>query len=175
MEVSLGNPIIFTLTISGASGGIPGQSATVALYKGGNYLDWNDNTFKSSGWGTKYQALTEADDGQYLASISTLLLSVVANDVLAAHYLVTGTVNAAASEPILVVGTQESLDDIYANTEFARKMIGNKAIEAAGNPGTIIYYEDDDTTVFKTVELLDKDGGPVTESAGTPAQRSRAT
>lgn len=49
-------------------GGMTGLAPTVALRNAAgttSYLDWNDNTFKTSGWTTKYASMTEVERGHY--------------------------------------------------------------------------------------------------------------
>ncbi len=58
---------------------------------------------------------------------------------------------------------------------LARKFITNKMAETAGDPGTVILYDDDAATPLKTWALLDGTGGAVTSSAGEPASRGAAT
>lgn len=61
-------------------------------------------------------------------------------------------------------------------TMYAMKIATyNRAVETAGNPGTLVIYQDDSTTAFATMQLRDASSGAVTSAAGEPAQRTKAT
>ncbi len=80
------------LSVSGGSGGVTGLSPTVALRDAAttnSYLDFNDNTFKTSGWTTKYASMTEVERGHYQRALNVSTLpSVAAGKVYAAEYRV---------------------------------------------------------------------------------------
>lgn len=82
-------PLILTIEKEGV-GGVTGKSPTVALRNAAgttSYLDWNDNTFKTSGWTTKYASMTEVERGHYQRILNSSLVSaIVAGFKVAAEY-----------------------------------------------------------------------------------------
>lgn len=59
---------------------------------------------------------------------------------------------------------------------YAMKIVSlNRAVETAGNPGTLVIYRDNGTTPFATMQLRDAAGGAVVSATGEPAQRAAAT
>lgn len=62
-----------------------------------------------------------------------------------------------------------------AGVLYGLKMVTfNRAVETAGNPGSLAVYADDGTTVYATMALRDGSGGAVTAGTGEPAQRGAA-
>ena len=152
------------------SGGITGLSPTVAVRTcvtgTPSYLDWNDTTFKTSSWGSKYQIMTEIELGHYqwILNISTLALA--AGTQLSAEYYMSSSGLVGVDADII------SVVNVGQNAKFLRQVATNRLEEAAGNPGTLILYDDGGSTPLMTWDLLDSTGGAVTATAGSPARRA---
>lgn len=64
-------PLVFELVDLATGQTVSGESPTVGLYKSntGEWLDWSDNSWKSSGWVEQFTAMTELEtQGRYLKS-----------------------------------------------------------------------------------------------------------
>lgn len=86
----------------------------------GKLIDWNDFTFKSSGWTTRQLALTETDAtneaGWYRYSFNTgSIVSPVANDVYTVTVRQTSLTNASNVPQFGVIRTGSFVDTIAAN------------------------------------------------------------
>jgi len=164
-------PLFLTVRREGV-GGITGLSPTVALRDGStidSYLDFNDNTFKTAAWTTKYASMTDVERGHYQRSLDLSALSVSEGDVLIAEYHVdnSGDVVGDSADLLAVVVPPSGVD-----LALVRKSITNRMEESAGNPGTLILYDDDGTTPLMTWQLRDESGGGIVATVGTPARRS---
>ena len=162
-------PLFLTIEREGV-GGVTGQSPTVALRDAttlNRYLDFADDTFKTSGWTTKYAALDEIERGHYQKAIDPSALPIEPLDVLVAEYHVDdgSDVVGDASDLLIVVQIQESV-------WFARKAITNRMEEFAGSPGQLILWDDDGVTPLMSWQLRDGTGGAVQLAVGAPAKRS---
>jgi hypothetical protein len=166
-------PLSLTIRRAGV-GGITGLSPTVALRRAttaGSYLDWDDGTFKGSGWSTKYASLTEAERGHY---VRTLDLSGVpgatAGLFMLAEYRVDngGDVVGDAQDVVSVVTTN-------TDTILLRKALTNRMEESPGNPGTLILNDDDDMTPLINQQLRDFAGDATIGVQGSPARRTKAS
>lgn len=89
-----------------STGGITGLAVTAALRDPNDstsYLDWSDLTFKTSGWTTKFQSLTEYGNGFYGVNLD---VSSITNFPSAKHaaveYDISGTV-VAVSQGLLTI------------------------------------------------------------------------
>lgn len=144
------------LTVAQAGvGGLDGLTPTVAIRKADTapsptpfYLDFDDGTFKTSGWGTKKAPLTGYGDGRYTRIVDmTALNSVAANDQLVAEYEVNESGNIGSDHDVITV----------------REAVSTEVVEAQAN----IAYND--TTFVMTIAAwLDRDGVTVT----SPTQAS---
>lgn len=154
-------------------GGIPGQHPTVRVRKGStvdSYLDFADNTFKLGGWSLKDAPLTEVGDGHYQRVLNLSVLPVVYNDVLVAEYDVNDGLDVVGSAADLLIVTEYGAD-----LAVVRKSVTNRLETFPGNPGTLILFDDDGTTVLGRWELRDSAGGGIIATAATPAKRSAKT
>lgn len=158
----------YTLCVSqDVSGGVTGLSPTVAMRRGASqtlYLDWNDLTFKSSGWVVKYQPLVELERGCYGGVLDLTEIGAVEGDSFALQYDAPGY--GSAVDLILCTSPTASAD-----LTLLRKLATNRMVETPGNPGTLELYDDDGTTVIGTWQLADYTGGAVIGSIGAPARR----
>lgn len=71
-------PLTFEIydLVTGAT--VTGESPTVSIYRtsDGYFFDWDDDTFKASGWTTKEQTLTEiGTEGRYYESVDSTAFS----------------------------------------------------------------------------------------------------
>lgn len=163
-------PLSLSVTEDGA--GIEGLAPTVALrdVATGAYFDFADASFKSSGWGTRDASLTELGRGRYerpiaLASIPALLPGQLLSAEFRADY---GGRSGDAFELLEISATDDAV-------LLLRKLATNRLEETSGSPGVLRLFDDDDTTVLKTWELRDENGGPIAASAGAPSRRGAAT
>ncbi len=157
-------PLFLTITREGL-GGVPGKAPVVALRKNGTdeYLDFADNTFKMAGWTTKEQVLVDLTGGHYRYNVSAPAIGVVAGEMLIAEFKVDdgAAVKGAAQDFIMI-------EDL----PVMRKIVTNRLEDFPGNPGTLILYDDDGITPFRSWELRDATGGAVTAAVGAPAKRT---
>lgn len=162
-------PLALTIDQEGV-GGISGLVPTVAIRRGttaGSYLDWDDNSFKTSGWATKYAPLTESERGNYERLLDLALVpGAPAGTVLVAEYHVDngGDVKGDDHDLLFVVSTQTDLT-------LVRKLLVNKLVETPGSPGVLVIYDDDGVTPLKQWELQDYTGGATMGTQGAPSRR----
>ena len=156
-------PLFLTITREGA-GGVTGKAPTVALRNNDtdDYLDFADNTFKAVGWATKFQPLTELAGGHYRYNISAPAIGALPEDVFIAEFKVDdgSAVRGAAQDIILI-------EDL----PVMRKIVTNRLEDFPGNPGSLVLYDDDGVTPFRSWELRDATGGAVSAAIGAPAKR----
>ena len=165
-------PLSLNLQREGA-GGISGQHPTVRLRQGsttGSYLDFSDGTFKSAGWGLKDAPMVEVGDGQYQRVLNISMLPVAYNDVLVAEYHVDDGLDVVGSAVDLLIVIEHGAD-----LAFVRKSVTNRLETFPGNPGTLILFDDDGSTVLGRWELRDSAGGGIIATVATPAKRSAKT
>jgi|HubBroStandDraft_2_1064218.scaffolds.fasta_scaffold00001_51 hypothetical protein len=155
-------------------GGVPGLTCTVAVREApttNSYLDWNDYTFKTVGWVTKFQPMTDIGNGMYQAILNVPLLGFTPltglPQILVAEYNSSGVgTSGLASDTIFV-------SELRPDAKLARQYDTNRATTIGGLPGTFTLYEDDGVTVQSTQTLLDFAGNAVVNTPGTPAQRGK--
>lgn len=153
-------------------GGITGKSPTVALRNtvDGKYLDWNDLTFKASGWVTKYGSMDEGERGNYQRLFHPQDVGAVAGTIMVAEYHVDDGVDVVGDASDLLVFVRSGQD-----TSLLRKALTNRMWESGGAPGNLVLFDDDDSTPLLNWHLTDAGGGGVAETVGAPARRSKAT
>ena len=111
-------PLTLTLTQDG-TGGVTGLAPTVAIRLGSSltsYLDWDDITFKTSGWGTQFDVMTEVGGGHYNRSLNVAgLVGAGVGDSLVVEYAVDdGGANVAVdSDTIVLQASAERLKEIW--------------------------------------------------------------
>lgn len=176
------------------NGGVSGLSPTVAIRtESGDYLDWDDLDFKSSGWTTKYQLMADKGGGHYEMSLALNTVGPVSNPAatpyLICEYFVDdgGLIKGMDADTVTFLPSLNRISLDTHNTWLAiqntlqphivllRKHITNRIHEASGNPGTMVLYDDDDSTPILTWELLDETGGVIVPAIGSPARRAKAT
>jgi hypothetical protein len=156
-------------------GGVTGQAPTVALRNisaglPSSYLDWSDATFKTSGWVTKFQPMTEIGGGYYQQILNVAALLLPVDTKLAAEYAVN---NGAGVQGI--DADMYEVVEVQAEVNTLRKALTNRLEEAPGNPGTLVLYDDDAHTPLLEWNLTDTTGGPVVATVGSPARRSASS
>ncbi len=169
-------------------GGVVGLTVTVAIRRAsdGYYLDWNDSTFKASGWTTQNGSMTDLGTGHYQRTWAVGALAT--GTLLIAEYLSAGVIATHARVQVVkaVADVPGAVWDVVAASHVASGSVGeiatllrqlgfNKLVETAGNPGTLQLYADDGVTVIKTWQLTDSSSGAVTAQTGAPAHRAAAT
>jgi len=164
-------PLVLTINQEGI-GGITGKSPTVAIRQisTGYYLDWADDTFKVSGWTTKYAVLSELERGHYQRLLDITAISSSANSVLAAEFYVDDGAGVSGVDHDLLIITDDT-----DNISLLRKHTTNRLEHASGDPGSLTLYDDDDTTPIRTWSLTDENGDEVFPTVGAPAKRGKAT
>jgi len=166
--------------------GLPVSGLTVNVQlrdtKTGNYLDFADNTWKSSGWTQKQAQLSDLGDGSYQYDWNSAL-SVTSSMIVAAEFEVTSVGYEAESTDYILFGLHAfSPDDVAA-------AVWNRPTAAHTTPGTfgvlvkdtganvstikeietgrwkiennqLILYASDNTTEIARFNLFDRDGQP---------------
>jgi hypothetical protein len=152
-----------------SNGGVTGLTPTVALRKlpsTDNYLDWADMTFKTVGWGVKYQTLNEVERGNYQLILNVAALALPEGTKLSAEYRAAGYGDDA---------DQLIISKLRPQVTYLRKVATNRLEEASGVTGTLKLYDDDNATVIQTWALNDEAGGSILPTSGTPAKRGAGT
>lgn len=171
------------LVVTDRNGGITGLTVVVRLRDGrtlGSYLDFSDNTFKTSGWTSLTDSLTEIGDGFYALSggldLTTITNLSASTHYLIAEFLVTGafTAGSAMTEILLrrdvydlaLALIRRSVADAEPLSAF--RSLGG-AVQKLTNRVRVVgsqleIYESDDTTVSKTQTLsTDEAAVPIVE------------
>jgi hypothetical protein len=152
-------------------GGLTGLYPTVAVRNisvglPAQYLDWDDGTFKSGGWGLKYAVMAEIERGNYQLLLDIAALGLAAGAKLSAEYHVdtrAGSGDDAEVFDILAAGSED--------LALLRKALTNRMEESPGNPGQLTLFDDDGASILLRWPLRDVSGGAVTATVGTPARR----
>jgi hypothetical protein len=111
-------PLTLTLTKEDV-GGLTGLSPTVSVRLGSDetyYLDWDDQTFKTSGWVDKATQMVEVGGGHYTKPINiSTLIGVSPGDSLIPEFAVDGgdDLKGAASDTIVLVSSFAKLKEIW--------------------------------------------------------------
>jgi hypothetical protein len=164
-------------------GGITGLTVAVRIRDGrttNSYLDFSDDTFKTSGWSAQTASLTDIGDGFYSLS-SGLDLSAITNlpaatHYLVAEYLVNGSVAGSAMTEILMrrdvydlalsllqrsIADAETLPNFRSLGGAIQKLVNRVRIDAT----QLEVYEADDSTVSATQTLTtDANADPIVEA-----------
>lgn len=157
------------LSVVQSGSGVPGLTATVAIRQGGttnSYLDWADNTFKTSGWTTKNEPMADLGTGVYQAAIDVAALGFTPLTglprELVAEYSIVGYSGVGGIDYIIV-------SELRPDAKTSRQFNTNKL--AALAPGVLTLYADDGVTVQSTQPLTDATGGAVSNTPGSPQVR----
>ena len=173
--------------------GMADLKAAVRRQSDGKWLDFDDGTFKSSGWGTQQQTMTEYQagiaPGFYRFTLDTSSFGtadtyvIVIQEVPATLYLYTslteirvgGTVpTAGIADAVLAASVAgRAAGSLGATVNRVRQHWENRLETASGSSGNHVLYDDDDVTPLLTFDVKDVAGGAVTIPAGIPTRRSR--
>lgn len=139
------------------TGGVTGLAPTVAIRDAvsSKYLDWNDMTFKSSGWTTKNKAMTDLGTGVYQALLNVSVLGyTLANlpERLVAEYTVAG-VNASLLRDTITVGaqaTQTTELHVLSGLDKTKSLVVTPSLRTAGTISQTITESGSQVTVTRS-------------------------
>jgi hypothetical protein len=94
------------LTVNDSGGGVIGLTVDLEILDANtqnSYLDFNDNTFKTIGWTTKSQSVTDVGGGRYslFGGLDISVINAVPNKLIL-EYNVSGSKSAVVSEELLI-------------------------------------------------------------------------
>lgn len=152
-----------------STGAVTGAAPTVAIRRKSDnfYLDFNDNTFKASGWTTRTQTLAE-QTGNELAGVYSYTWNT--NPEISAH----GEYAADFAWTDSGVTNYETEDLKFTKLDLAAKILANK-LTINSVTGVLSVYEDDQTTVAETWPTTDKNGATTVLEGTGPANRGAPT
>lgn len=162
-------PISLVATKNG--GGVSGLTVVVQIRDAStvdSYLDFDDDTFQTSGWTTKQASLADLGDGFYALSggldVDAFTNLPAGSHHLSLEYIVTGSISGSAIDHLLLrrdvydlalALLQRAISDAEALPEFRslggaiQKLVNRVRI----NGTTLEIYEADDTTISNTQSL----------------------
>jgi hypothetical protein len=133
--------------------GLPVTGLTIRVQvrdtKTGYYLDFADNTFKSSGWTQKQQTLPDIGNGQY-QYLWNASLSVIDSAIIAAEYEVVDLDYAAETTDFLLFGTS-ALDPSDVAREVWRRQTSMDSAYP-GSYGVLVVGTDENVAIIKGIE-----------------------
>ena len=183
-----------TLTVDKEDvGGLTGLSPTVAVRDGAttdSYLDWADDTFKTSGWVTRYQALSEVGGGHYQAILDVDALGLSAGDMLIAEYMVDEAAAKGAAHDVVVIVAADSdlITEVWDHDITGREATPNSAARVVDLQNKLVrgrlrtnptadqleLYDPVDDAILLTWSLTDFAGGSIANVVGAPFDRRKA-
>jgi len=115
-------------------GGVTGLTPTVAVRNANtanSYLDFSDSAFKTSGWTTKYQSMTEVERGHYRLTLDIDSLTVSAGDNFIVEYRVneSGIISDAQDRLIVVNSLYDIAGDVWDEATIAHTSAGTFGTE----------------------------------------------
>lgn len=159
-------------------GGVTGKSPIVRLRDGttsNSYLDFADNTFKTSFWTTQDQALAEIGNGHYSYVLDLSLITVlVVGNMLVAEFMVDDGGDIIGSDHDIIIIGLTTFESLLTDISLIRKSVTNRMEEAPGNPGVLTLYDDDDSTAILQFQLRDALGNGIASPALSPARRGKS-
>jgi hypothetical protein len=166
MRAEPGAVVPLNLTVN-KEGGVTGLSPTVAVRRGTSYwLDWADSTFKTGGWTTRKQVMTEIGGGHYVQSLDFSTVPVIPGETLVVEY---------DTESVDYPGVVSEALTVDRDTDFLRKLATNRLEQSSGAPGHLVLYDDDGVSPLKDWAVTDEAGGGIAALTGVPAHRGAAT
>jgi hypothetical protein len=166
LEVGSSVPLVLTVEQEGV-GGLVGLTPTVAVRRGTTeYLDWDDSTFKPTGWVERKRVLTDVGSGHYATFFDGSAVDVVPGETLVAEY---------DTESVSYPGVDHESVVVLRDTDFLRKMATNRMEQTSGAPGQLTLFDDDGFTPIKSWEVRDEFGGGIAPQVGVPARRGAST
>ena len=148
------------------NGAVTGLTPTVRVRDGttlDSYLDWDDDTFKTSGWTLQDGPMTETSPGQYTRNLDTSLLTLTSGQVLVLEFDVTGAVTGIDADSLTIEG-------LFASVETVRKIVDNR-LEVDLTAQELVLFDDDGTTPLKRWPLETDAAEPVTTVVGVQTKR----
>ncbi len=162
-------------------GGVAGLTVVASVRDGGTYLDFSDNTFKSSGWGQKTTALSDLGAGFYTGALDVNSITNIPNTTnnLVIEYTVSGSYSAvalgvvsfyqsvpSASENATAVWSATPATELLDDISFLSQTLKNKReIKKIGNVWTLFVYADDGVTPILSKPLKDVGGDDISDIA----------
>jgi len=142
-------------------GGVAGATPTVGIRESDTddlYLDWDDMTFKTSGWGTQYAAMEDHGNGYYRRLLNFSAITNLTTDptkMLVAEY--TAPAHGVAQD--LIQMNPVMLEEIRDG------VIGTGFIDVASDPNgwQELRYQRGTNTVVARFELYDQDSVRITQ------------
>jgi len=117
------------------AGGVTGLTPTVSLRDSttmNRYLDFNDNTFKTSGWTTKDANMSEVEDGHYKYDLDVTSFSASVGSIYIVEYAVNdgGSVVGNAHDRLVVVSSYYDIpSDMWDEATSAHVSAGTFGLE----------------------------------------------
>jgi len=176
LEVDYNNAAyVLTLTVNLLnSGGVPGLNPTVAIRLApttNEYWDWATNTFKTSGWTTQFEPMTDLGTGRYQAVLNVAAMGFTPlsglPQTLIAEYNIPNPGHQGISTDEITVS------ELRPATTRTRQYATNRMETVA--PGTMTLFQDDAVTPLTTQTLTDAGNGPIVNAPGAPQKRGAAT
>jgi hypothetical protein len=121
-------------------GGVVGLAPTVALRNAAtlnSYFDWADSTFKTSGWTTKYAAMTAVERGHYRRALDlSTTPSIIEGMALVAEYHVdNGSGIIGDAHDIITVADAAAIAAAVWDAQLADHLDAGTTGEALANAG----------------------------------------
>lgn len=187
------------------TGGVNGLTSIVAVRRvvDGFYLDFNDNTFKSSAWTTRQQTMTQPSTsnspGVYQLIWNSSLSVSALGDYVAEYQITTVGSEQVASDNVafvsdikavvdaILVDTNEMQGKLPTNNimgssvkddqdtviKLIKQFFVNKLELSDGDVENWVIFDDDDVTPLLKSNVTDKNGGAITSQLTVPANHSR--
>lgn len=158
--------------------GIPGLNVRVALRRSSDnyYFDFNDSTFKASGWTQQYDTLNDIGSGKYQVAWDSSILSGAAEVLIAEYEALTSGYEAEAQD-VLLFGQAGAVTPAQVAAA-----VWEASMAAHNNPGTfgggvnriydtesgrwqiinnqMVFYKEDNVTEIMRFNLYTRDGQP---------------
>jgi hypothetical protein len=166
-KVERGRDTVPLVLVINKATGVTGLSPTVAIRYGVNssfYFDFDDNTFKTSGWTTRRATLSEIEPGLYelAGGLDTSAFANLDSSVkyLVAEYEADGAVD---TDIIELVELEESITEILRIAK--NRLVVNISTQK------LELYNDAGDTVIQSWDLATEGGEPVATSFGVQTKR----
>lgn len=173
-------PLDLTLEQEGV-GGITGKAPTARLRDGtttDRYLDWADDTFKTSGWAQLDVALLEVGRGHYSEHVHLAAIGAALGNIFVAEFHIDDGADVKGEDSDVIIVGEDGLISfvaLEADVKLIRQSITNRMEEFPGTPGRLILWEDDGVTPRMQWDLRDAAGNGIVATVGAPAKRSVGT
>ncbi len=164
-----------TVQVNNASGGVKGLTVVVACRDGGtvnSWLDFNDSTFKTSGWTTQQSSMTEVS-----TSIAAGVYAIAAGlDLNAMTNLPAATNKLILEYEITAGGTSGNAIDVIDISEVGLIFDHDETRKEVNDAtGDLEHYKRDNATVRQRWPLKTKNDVAPTVQAGVQTKRKAPT